>query len=144
MNVDILPTVLGAVNVELAHPVRGHDLLRPGSRTASAERDQYAEYEHLQTLKRGALKLIHAEGSGRPGDPRRRPARGRAAGGRTSLLFDVAADPDEASNLVLARPRKAESLRVAIDSLASIGTQGDQRAADSELFEQLRALGYVQ
>ncbi len=123
---DLVPTLLGLVAALRAKLPRfdGDDLL-----TGPSRGEAYAETIYPQTLgwaplhafRSGSLKLIEAP----------RPE-----------LFDLTADPAERQDLSRQRPRDVERLRAALGALRR-GERDSAAAADAEVAERLRALGYV-
>lgn len=60
-----------------------------------------------------------------------------------SELYDLAADPNEKSNLLAARPAKRKAWQRALDDLGVERASSAERDMDAETVEKLRALGYV-
>lgn len=119
---DIAPTIAARLGVSLPGRLDGVDLLG-GARG----REAYAEtfyprtlgWAGLQALRLGSLKYIAAP----------RPE-----------LYDLATDPGETRDLAAARPQDAARLAAALSAHAAPAAAA---AADPEVAERLRALGYV-
>ena len=65
--------------------------------------------------------------------------------GRPALLFDLEQDPGETRDLSAAQPRRLALLLRALSRMQPVGSKGLGVAPpkDSELAEELRALGYI-
>jgi arylsulfatase A-like enzyme/Tfp pilus assembly protein PilF len=130
--IDIAPTILGRFGLSAPAAMTGRDLLA-GASTAS-DRDVYCESftptkygcAPLLGLVRGTHKYVHTS----------RPE-----------LYDLAADPGEASDLVAARPERARELKGALDGLIAgatvAGAGGRDASVSEEVRERLQSLGYV-
>jgi len=134
--VDIVPTVLDLLAIELPEEVQGtsraSDLRETGATPPGA---LYAEtlsprlahgWGELRALYDGDLKFIF---------------------GPRPELFDIADDPQEHRNLVDSRPEDVEMMRAALEEFIEQNRADDIEAAvemDEETREQLAALGYVQ
>jgi arylsulfatase A-like enzyme/Flp pilus assembly protein TadD len=124
--VDVVPTVLGRLGLDVPHGLDGTDLLSG----APPSRESYAEtlyplslgWAPLFSLRVGALKYIDA--------PR-------------AELYDLAADPREAHDVASARPADVARLRQALAALRKDDRPQAGRTADAETAERLRALGYA-
>ncbi len=122
---DVLPTLLGLLDVPAAEGVDGIDVLR-GPRS----RESYAETVYPRTLgwaplhsyRVGSLKYVHAP----------RPE-----------LYDLGLDPGEEHDIAATRPADVARLSAALAGMR----RGERTAAlapsDAETAERLRALGYV-
>ena len=135
--IDLMPTVLGLVGVPVPEPVQGVSLapLADGSESdlglwAYSEslypRNHYG-WSPLRSLRNGLLHFISAP----------RPE-----------LFEVLADPGEATNLAPDRPGQVRQLQARLDQLvAELGNEGAEEQAPETLDEatraQLAALGYL-
>jgi arylsulfatase A-like enzyme/tetratricopeptide (TPR) repeat protein len=135
-SVDVFPTVLGLVGIDVTTQVHGRSLIpamfRPG---ADAHPYAYAEsmtpslqfgWSPLQCLRSTRYKLIKAP----------RPE-----------LYDLAADPGEATNIYERHPDLAREMTAALERLAHETTQDapapETADLDKETVERLAALGYV-
>ncbi len=132
--IDVLPTVLARLGLEVPEDVQGVDLmpLATGERlrlVAHAEswfpRYHYG-WSELQSIQDGRYKFIKA--------PRRE-------------LYDLSADPGEQVNLVDSQSDLAERMEGALESLlaevsSDAATRGPQ-PVDAETAERLQALGYL-
>ena len=136
-HVDLLPTVLEALQVAAPRGLQGRSLLPLLNGAAAArdfaERPTYAEtlsprfshgWSELRALYRDRYKYIH---------------------GARPELFDLIADPGERVSLIGARPELARDLR---DRLLRFVGQSAVKveasvAADAEARQRLEALGYL-
>jgi len=131
-HVDILPTVLDALELEPAAGLRGRSLLR----LASGGGDPPPETSYFEALSgmlnRGWAPLrgvIHA--------------RFKYVELPIAELYDLAADPGESRNLAAAEPARLEELRGLLASLRQ-GERGLARERESaETRARLMALGYL-
>ena len=129
--VDLLPTVLAMMKVERPVKGTGRDLLAAAD---SEPRPLYAEtwapfytygWAKLRTLRVGSAKYVDA------------PA---------PELYDLDADPAEATNLLAEERRTAVELKRELERLFPADGDGDAAASvepDREAKERLRALGYL-
>jgi arylsulfatase A-like enzyme/tetratricopeptide (TPR) repeat protein len=135
-SVDVFPTVLGLAGVDLREPVHGRSLI-PAMFHPRADADAYAYAESmtpslqfgwspLECLRTTRYKLIKAP----------RPE-----------LYDLAADPGEATNVYDRHPEVARALTRELDRLVRESTHGapapEAADLDRETVERLAALGYV-
>jgi arylsulfatase A-like enzyme/Tfp pilus assembly protein PilF len=127
-HVDILPTVLHLLSVPLPSSLDGRNLL--GSDAGGADTRTY--FEALSgTLNRGWA-----------------PVRGVIDRGLKYIdlpipeLYDLAADPHEARNLVLEKPGDARRLKEIVSALPR-DLAPAPAAEDAATVERLRSLGYV-
>ena len=135
-SVDVLPTVLELVGIDVPDKVHGRSLIpamfHPG---ANGNAYAYAEsmtpnlqfgWSPLQSLRSTRYKLIKAP----------RPE-----------LYDLAADPREATNIYAGRPEVAREMTTALDRLVRATSQDapapETADLDRETVERLAALGYV-
>jgi arylsulfatase A-like enzyme/Tfp pilus assembly protein PilF len=137
--VDLVPTVMGLLQVPPPAGLHGVDLFAPHG--SGAPRPLYAEtlygreefgWSALYAIRTGSLKLIEA------------PAR---------ELYDVAADPSELQDLSASRPADASALAGRLGDLAGTIVSAPRLAAavglavgdgsDSAMLERLESLGYV-
>ena len=132
--VDVMPTVLDLLGVDIPSAVQGRSL-RPlaagGHRDLPALSETYYPRYHygwseLQAISDGHYKFIEA--------PERE-------------LYDLETDPGETHNLIASNPQRASALQRALRDLQtrSAGSAGlsAPRPVDPESEERLRALGYV-
>ncbi len=133
--VDVMPTILAALNVEEPAATQGSSLLPAANGERAAERLALAEswyprfhygWSELVAVRDGRYKFIAA--------PRRE-------------LYDTQQDPGETNNLAEANPRLADALQRALDDLR-VQLGGTSKApapqqVDPDVEERLRALGYV-
>jgi arylsulfatase A-like enzyme/Flp pilus assembly protein TadD len=131
-HVDVLPTVLDALGMDVPADLPGRSLLPLIAGKKGPERVSYLESLSM-SLNRGWA-----------------PLRGVVAGGIKYIdlplpeLYDLRADPGEERNLVASRPRELERLRADLDRLkAADGGTGSRVEEDRATLERLRALGYV-
>jgi choline-sulfatase len=122
--VDVLPTVLGRLGASAGPGLDGRDVL-----AGPPSEESYAESLHPESLGWAALYSL------RVGDL-------KAIEAPRPELYDLRADAAEQSDLAAARPADAGRLREAL-SRARAGERRASAAADPEVAERLRALGYV-
>jgi tetratricopeptide (TPR) repeat protein len=135
-SVDVFPTVLELVGIDSPETVHGRSLI-PAIFHPGADGDAYAYAESmtpnlqfgwspLQSLRSTRYKLIKAP----------RPE-----------LYDLAADPGEATNIYAGRPEVAREMTAALDRLVRATSQDapapETADLDRETVERLAALGYV-
>ena len=135
--VDLLPTVLGLLEIPAPAGIDGRDLapLWRGEAEAFEDRMLLAETgstqgapwnDALRSIRQGDMKLIVDSVEGR------------------SELFDLAQDPGEQRNLADARPEVVESLAAALD--AELGAKREPATAaepSEDVKRRLKALGYL-
>jgi arylsulfatase A-like enzyme/Flp pilus assembly protein TadD len=131
-HVDVLPTVLDALGMEVPSDLPGRSLLPLIAGRERGSPDSY--FEALSTsLNRGWA-----------------PLHGAVAGGLKYVdlpipeLYDLAQDPAELKNLAASRPQDLERLRQRLSRLRAgdVGV-GARVEEDQATLERLRALGYV-
>jgi choline-sulfatase len=138
--IDILPTVLDALNVAAPAGVQGRSLIADmqARNIASSEprRGLYAEtYLPLLHFRWSNLRAIQEQGLAYIDAPR-------------PELYDTRTDPGELRNLAAQRPAVAHELRAKLLSLIAKDTPGagagaQQVLTDPIMLERLRSLGYV-
>lgn len=150
MNVDILPTVAALVGVPLRAPVRGGDAFAPRGPDAV----QYAEYVNRYTIVRWpdkvdattfTIKVVEKDAAGRPMAP-------NAAGfrmvdqttSRVGALWNVERDPAETTNRAAEHPEIGPVLTGLRDALLAPRLVTEPRPPAEDVFERLKALGYVE
>jgi arylsulfatase A-like enzyme/Flp pilus assembly protein TadD len=122
---DLAPTLLGRLGLAIPAGLDGVDLFASGpAREAYAETLYPASFgwSSLRSFRMGSLKLVDAP----------RPE-----------LYDLAADPQEATNLAPQRPETVERLRQALRALRARERAPAAASLDPAAVERLRALGYV-
>jgi arylsulfatase A-like enzyme/tetratricopeptide (TPR) repeat protein len=132
--VDVMPTVLDLVGLPPQPDIDGRSLARLVlDPAAEAHGVAYAEtyfprfhygWQHLRAMRDGRWKYIEAP---------------------TPELYDVREDPGETRNVYKAYSRRAEGLRLALESVGGSGVQAapDRETLDPETLQRLAALGYV-
>jgi arylsulfatase A-like enzyme/Flp pilus assembly protein TadD len=123
--VDLLPTVLGLLDVPVPAKLDGRDLLHASGPVESfAETDYPATlgFASLRAVRRANIKYIEAP----------RPE-----------LYDLSADPSESRDLSAVRPRDASNLQSSVASMRASAVAPAGPSRDSDVAERLRALGYV-
>jgi arylsulfatase A-like enzyme/Tfp pilus assembly protein PilF len=121
---DVMPTVLRLAGLDVPAGLDGVDAL--GARA----RESYAETIYPQTLGWSALHAYRVGSMKFVAAPR-------------PELYDLAADPGEATNLAASRPAEAERLAASLAAMRAREVAAAPRASDPEVAERLRALGYV-
>jgi arylsulfatase A-like enzyme len=156
--VDVAPTVLDLLGLPPAPPAEG-ETLRPLLTADGADRDAFAQTfygEGLVALRSGTMKYVFKPPRAAGTRPASDPPFGDA---QAEWLFDLAADPGEATNLVDVRRDVAAAMRGRLQAwLRGQEARGRGHAAeqsrqgnvpmrvlgDPQLERQLRALGYVE
>jgi arylsulfatase A-like enzyme len=139
-HLDVLPTLAALLGVEPAREVQGLSLLAAIDGAPGAQGAPRAFFAHLRrqepgrpvmeqhAVTQGDLKLI-------------------VGGPRGRLLFDLARDPGERTNLAAAREDDARRLESRLAAfrrdLRSLPQDEGEVDLDAETQERLRALGYV-
>ncbi len=131
-NVDVMPTALGLLGLPIPADLDGVDLsvatregiqARPGVYMESYSVAQRFGYHPEVAVAEGTLKLMDTP------SPR---------------LFDLATDPEEATNLVASRADDVARLKKVTEAVNAKAVQSQEAQAMSpEILEQLAALGYV-
>ncbi len=132
--VDVMPTVLDLLGVEVPAPVQGASL-RPALNGQRQELLAFSEswyprfhygWSELQAVRDGRYKFILA--------PRRE-------------LYDLTADPKELTNLAASDTARADTLERALRALvaktSTAGAAKGPQPVDAAAEQRLRALGYV-
>jgi arylsulfatase A-like enzyme len=138
--VDLLPTMLGAVGVEETLEALDFDGINLWGLLSGGDYDWpeppvMAEVFHgpqySRAFKTGNSKLIHAKG----------------AGEERLMLFDLSVDPGEMHNIAEERPDLTESLYAQLENLVadarSRRLETGTTTIDEGTREKLRALGYI-
>ena len=123
--VDLVPTLLGRLALEVPARLDGVDLFARDSASESYAESLYPEsfgWAPLRSFRLGALKLVLAP----------RPE-----------LYDLESDPAEAKNLAALRPDALARLRQALAAARAEERTAAPARQDQESAERLRALGYV-
>lgn len=136
--VNVLPTILDLLGIEVPETVQGHSLVpfwTEGREPSRWTAINYAEnlsprlthgWGELRVLAEGSSKYIH---------------------GPEPQLFDLSVDPDELDDLAAERPeetaRMRERLQSVIDRFAVVGASST-RSVDDEVRQRLESLGYLQ
>lgn len=145
--IDVLPTVLDLLAVSRPEGLQGRSLLRYLSRPAEASgpgKPAFSEYGRtaIQTVLDGDWKLVvNPDGIAPVCIPEAPP--GHYPIGRAEL-YDLAADPEETTDLAAARPEEVARLRALLaQRFAGIPRRGGEQHIPAGLKEELKALGYV-
>jgi arylsulfatase A-like enzyme len=128
MNVDILPTILSVLGLEVPADIRGVSVFARPRR----QEIQYAEYSGAQTVVRGDFKLI-------VGHTARAGTESQAA-----QLFNIADDPAEQVDLAASQPEIVRELEAIVARIRATSLAHDPDTPDSAVLENLRALGYIE
>jgi arylsulfatase A-like enzyme len=132
--VDVLPTILAELDIEVPAEVQGTRLGLDGTNGENKRAlvvSELLRFNEIRALIAGRWKLIDL----------RQPLEAR-------LLFDLEADPSEREVLTVGQPGKLAKLLVALAehrerSLAMRRSPVRRHALDASQIEALRALGYV-
>ncbi len=136
--IDVLPTLLDALGLEIPARVEGRSLL-PALAGAAAAAPAAPAFSHLE---RDGLELESALRGGR----KLVRSLGPDAAGLRLALFDLRLDPGERRNLALFEPVWAGYLGAELRALrerAGAGATAPAAPLDPELRERLEALGYL-
>lgn len=137
--IDVAPTLVAAAGAEVPGAMQGIDLVTDLAGRPEPLRMVFSEEDHegnvMRSLRTEHWKLIEAE----PGGPRGLPEQ---------VLFHVAEDPGETTDVLESRARVADELRQHADAqqkLAQSLSVGDGQAASLSAAEEeaLRQLGYL-
>jgi arylsulfatase A-like enzyme/Flp pilus assembly protein TadD len=134
--IDVAPTVAALLGVPATPQMQGIDLLASNPNAGQlADLPAYAEsqmpralgYSQLRALRDGEWKYIHAP---------------------QPLLFHVAEDPGELTDLAAALPQRTAEMRSRLRGLIAEspdppGSRAARHAISAERMQQLKALGYV-
>ncbi len=130
---DIAPTILARFGVAAPSTWEGHDLLSPHAAPEVTVAEEDHEGHRLQSIRRGAQKLIVAN----PDNPR---------GLRPREVYDLAADPHERTPLAAEPPTASalgDELHAILDRARSGAATASSRKLDANAEAELRAIGYV-
>jgi arylsulfatase len=133
-NLDVLPTVLELVDERLlagpapAPPMDGRSLVAfiEGGDAAAEPAVVFSSISVLRAATDGRYKLVHHLGHG------------------TWKLYDLAADPEETTDVLAANRRAYHRLRAAMTAWLAEMEGGGDAEATTEAQRRLRALGYLQ
>ncbi len=128
MNVDILPTILSVLGLEVPADIRGVSVFG-GPRRREI---QYAEYSGAQTVVRGDFKLIVGE------------TEQDGVKSQRAQLFNIADDPAERVDRAQSHPNVVRELEAIAARIRATSLARDPDAPDSAVLENLRALGYIE
>ena len=132
--VDVMPTVLDLVGLSPEPGLDGRSLARlvlhPAAESPGVAYSEtyfprfHYGWQHLRAMRDGRWKYIEAP---------------------TPELYDVQQDPGETKNVYKAYSRRAEDLRLRLETMAGSGVQAapDESTLDPETLQRLAALGYV-
>ncbi len=145
--IDLLPSVLGLLDLEIPAGLRGHDFSKVW--TGESEGDpkpvffQREEYEGHEVKSRSAtIPVAGAKWGVRHG----RWKLIVAPDEQTLELYDLVADPGELENVAPHNPETVRSLMGVVDDWRAQASPGERPTEhlDEDLAEKLRALGYGQ
>ncbi len=137
-SVDVVPTILSAVDLDIPDIMRGRDLFGPPPHEKFIV-EVFSEADHegnvVQMMRIGPWKYIQTN----PDNPRKRPPQ---------QLFYIPDDQGEVNNLVGAETDKAGDMQLLMKAkyqeiMASM-EEGFEQDMDAATQERLRALGYTQ
>jgi membrane-anchored protein YejM (alkaline phosphatase superfamily) len=121
MNVDIVPTILAALGLDVPDRIRGIDVLGEAPRD---DRAQFAEYSQGQAIVADGWKLL----VWRQSRPR---------------LYHVREDPEETRNIAGERPDRVQELFRGLQRIQAASLATERSGRDTDVLEKLRALGYI-
>jgi arylsulfatase A-like enzyme len=143
--IDLMPTMLSGLGIEVPEGLPGRDLLAPGraDRPVFIERTRPAPYVQRAVVA-GGRKLYYVDvDSAFEGDLEERERRTQVRAG--TMLFDLEQDPAETTDLFdEADPHSKELLELLAEHLQREALQGDELEVDEELRQKLRSLGYLE
>lgn len=132
-SLDLAPTVLRAVGLDIPQAMQGVDLLGETARAQLCFAEEDFEGNVLRAISGPTWKLIQAD----PGNPRGLPA---------LSLYQLVQDPGETQDRHRSEPdvtaRMQEHLETAASLALAQAVTGNQVALDQATLEQLRSLGY--
>jgi arylsulfatase A-like enzyme/Flp pilus assembly protein TadD len=142
--VDLMPTVLGAVGLEIPSQVQGRSLL-PELRDDQAGRDRSAQAERDRILYGETfMPRIHFNWSELRGSEN---TKYHFIDAPRPELYDLAKDPGEVHNLFTEKKAVAEEMRAKLVGMIRDYSPGKELAEktglDPALMERLKALGYA-
>jgi arylsulfatase A-like enzyme/Tfp pilus assembly protein PilF len=130
-NVDVMPSALGMLGLAVPPGLDGHDL-SPFTRGGQTDRDgAYMEARTVSERFGYHPEIAYAMGHHKLMDT------------PNPHLYDLRADPAEATNLIATDPARAEELRRALSAVLAEAVEVEGSAPAPEVFEQLAALGYI-
>jgi len=137
-NVDLAPTILSTVDIDIPVAMKGRDLFGPPPHEEFVP-EVFAEADHegnvVQMLRIGPWKYIQTNAD----NPRKRPQQ---------QLFYIPDDPGEVNNLVDAESEKADEMQLLMKAkyqeILATSEEGSEQDMDAATQERLRALGYTQ
>ncbi len=145
--VDLMPTILTALNLESPADLPGRDLLSGDGDSQDLFVERYRPQPFVQqAVIRGTDKLVRI---GVPAEARDAPDRLERAFKRTKVrpgiyLFDLEDDPNELNNLYTPDdPKAIELLETLSKHFAESADSVGDVAIDDETRERLEALGYL-
>lgn len=126
--VDIVPTALALAGLAADDGLSGRDLLRP----LDADREIYAETEYPSVAGWAPVRALVQD-------------RWKAISSAGTVLFDLAGDAGEVTDLASTRAPLVDTMRGRIESMTKSATSAthDATRVSPEAAERLRALGYV-
>jgi arylsulfatase A-like enzyme/tetratricopeptide (TPR) repeat protein len=134
--VDVYPTVLALAGLEAGPAVHGRSLV-PLLEAPEAEAPAYAYSESMPPSLQFGWSALHSL----------RSPRYKFIEAPRPELFDLAADPDENTNVFDRNPRVAEEMKSALDRLMEETSRGapapEAANLDTDTAERLAALGYL-
>ncbi len=137
-NLDVPPTILQAIGLDIQTEMRGRDLFMPSPEEGFIL-EVFAEADHegnvVQMMRIGPWKYIQTN----PENPRKRPP---------NQLFYIPDDSREERNLLETEPEKVNEMKLLMNAkyLEILATmeEGSEQEMDAATQERLRALGYTQ
>jgi len=142
--VDLMPTVLGAVGVDVPAQVQGSNLLAGADRSVRSTRGVETAAKDRSVYGETFLPRIHFNWSELRGAEN---AKYHFIDAPRPELYDVATDPGEAHNLLGEKKAVGEEMRAKLVAMIREYSAGKELAEktglDPALMERLKALGYA-
>ena len=134
--VDVMPTILGYLNVPIPHHVQGRDLSGPERGQADSADERLVYTESMVPILYGCNPLLSLVGNSWKYIDSTRPE-----------LYDLKLDPGERTNLHDSQPQRANQLRTELVSMVQqyqrANTVDSDSVIDAESVRRLKSLGYV-
>ncbi len=136
-SIDIMPTILGLLKIEIPSSCRGRDLLEPPSAGNRLEHDRWAYLEtfHPHSARQKLMGLVSG-----------RYKYIRTLEGDREEYYDIVNDPRESDNLAGREPGRTEASRMLLQQMLEEMEKyaaSEEIPLDSQTVEAMKALGYI-